>query len=200
MGRSTAIFDPLMVLPPRNPALIPFRQSHSDVSAEDMVAATSLLHDARRASCSSSVSASAAFVAEQKVKADERKRRFAQPTSVELLPLPAVTRMAWPGGKISHNKPEAIEAFILRKRKLGALSEIQEESLRASCMISDARERMRKKGKKEHGCAGKHLQRERRDEEKRIKGERRADKKRKKESRRIKKQKHRTARISSDAE
>ena len=55
------------------------------------------------------------FLAEQKARAAARAARFAAEASSPPPPLPTRS-MAWPGGKLTHNKEDAVRKFIERKR------------------------------------------------------------------------------------
>jgi len=69
------------------------------------------------------------FVAQEKVKADERRQRFAAAAAAGAPPIPKRS-VAWPGGKIlTPNKADAIASFLERKK--GKLDGETERSLRA---------------------------------------------------------------------
>jgi hypothetical protein len=68
-----------------------------------------------------------AFVAQEQLKADERRRRFEAVT--EAPPIPKRS-LAWPGGKIvTPNKAGAIASFL--ERKASSLDKDKERALRA---------------------------------------------------------------------
>ena len=71
------------------------------------------------------------FLAEQRSKAAARAARFSAAAAQPPPPLP-VRSMAWPGGKLTHNKEDAVRKFIARKRETDGLSVEAETQLIAS--------------------------------------------------------------------
>ena len=58
----------------------------------------------------------AGFLSSEAKKAEERRRRFAAEAASPPPPLPVRT-MAWPGGRVTHNKEAATESFLKRKEE-----------------------------------------------------------------------------------
>lgn len=85
---------------------------------------------------STEISVDAAFLADQKAKAVGRAARFAAEAAKPPPPSPP-KRMAWPGGKLTTNKADAVRKFIERKRESETgLAKEAEASLLASLQHS----------------------------------------------------------------
>ena len=71
------------------------------------------------------------FLDSDRTRREARAARFATSASPSP-PIVPQRRIAWPGGKLTTNKQDAVDAFIERKRQEGNLSREHEAALRAS--------------------------------------------------------------------
>lgn len=76
------------------------------------------------------------FLEADKALRDARAARFAANETVP--PVERRLRIAWPGGRLTTNKQDAVRAFIERKRREGGLSKGQEVAIRASLLVRGA--------------------------------------------------------------